>query len=377
MKKVLLLAPMGSVHRRFNNSNIQALQECGYEVHLLANFSNGDGPETHNSAYVDDCKKKGIKIYSLPFHRGSLLKNIRLIRAIKDILKRENFQIVHAHTETGGILLRLCRDVKNNSKFCFTPHGMSFYKGSSIISQIIYKPIEKWICSGMDANLAMNREEMDNLVRWNNQTAKFVHGIGLNIKRMQNIPESCHDAIRESLGIPKHSIMVLSVGELNTNKNHSEVIKAISNLQTADKPFYVICGVGELKEDLKLLARNLGLENNVILAGYRSDIPEIVSSADIFVFPSFHEGLPVSVLEAMAGGLPVVVSAIRGNVDLVKNGHNGFLFDPNNHIEIAEKLNELILSRSLRESMGKLNRQLSEQYSFDVVKNELIQIYQS
>ena len=71
------------------------------------------------------------------------------------------------------------------------------------------------------------------------------------------------------------------------------------------------------------------------------------------------------------------VSAIRGNVDLVKNGHNGFLFDPSNHIEIAEKLNELILSRPLRENMGKLNRQLSEQYSFDVVKNELIQIYQS
>lgn len=376
MKKALLFAPMGSVHRRFNKANIQALQELGYEVHLLANFSDGDGPETHNSEFSHECIIEGIKIHSLPFHRGSLFKNIKLLPLIKKILNKEHFEIVHSHTETGGILLRLCKSVQNDTKFFFTPHGMSFYKGSSIISQCVYKPIERWICNGMNVNIAMNNEELENLKNWDVKSAKFVHGIGLNIDRMRVSSEKSRIIIRNELGIPGDSLMILSVGELNTNKNHSAVIKALSLLKEKDF-YYVICGVGDLKDQLIKLAQSCGLESKVIIAGYRSDIPNVVSAADMFVFPSFHEGLPVSVLEAMAGGLPVIASAIRGNVDLIKDGVNGYLFNPQNNMDISLVIEKLITSASLREKMGCLNKQLAESYSFEVVKNELIDIYRN
>ncbi len=369
------MAPMGSVHRRFNKANIEALKECGYEVHLLANFSVGDGPEVHNADFVKECEGKGIYTHSLPFSRGSLLKNINLISSINSLIQSHGFQIVHTHTETGGILLRLCKNPQNASFFCFTPHGMSFYKGSSLISQLVYRPIEKWICQRMDANLAMNREEMDSLLKWNRKTARFVHGIGLDISRMKVSSESCRNGIRKGLKIPEDALLILSIGELNTNKNHAAVIKALKSVDRAVRPYYLICGVGEEEANLKKLIKESGLEEYVTLAGYRSDIPQIVAASDIFVFPSFHEGLPVSVLEAMAGGLPVMASAIRGNVDLITDDNNGYLFSPENPDEITDKLNRLLTSAEKRKKMGELNAQLAEQYSFDVVKKELVDIY--
>lgn len=374
-KKALLMAPMGSVHRRFNKANIEALKECGYEVHLLANFSVGEGPELHNADYVKECEKNGIHTHSLPFSRGSLFKNINLISGINSLLETNKFQIVHTHTETGGILLRLCKNPQHSAAFCFTPHGMSFYKGSSLISQMVYRPIEKWICNGMDANLAMNQEEMDSLLKWNRRTARFVHGIGLDISRMKVSSEACRNAIKKEFNIPDHALMLLSIGELNTNKNHAAVIKALALIDKTVRPHYVICGVGEEEEYLRKLIIDCKLEDFVVLAGYRADIPQIVASADIFVFPSFHEGLPVSVLEAMAGGLPVITSEIRGNVDLIKEDYNGYLFSPDDSDEIACKLNRLLTDETKRREMGKLNSQLAEKYSFEVVKQELKEIY--
>ena len=104
MKKALLLAPMGSVHRRFNKANIEALKDLSYEVHLLANFSDGDGAESKNSFFAKNCEENGIKIHSIPFSRHSLLKNIKYVKSIKKLFKEEEFDIIHAHTETGGLL---------------------------------------------------------------------------------------------------------------------------------------------------------------------------------------------------------------------------------------------------------------------------------
>jgi len=375
MKKALLLAPMGSVHRRFNKANLDALQSLGVHVHLLANFSDGDGPEQQNSAYANECSNNGITIHSLPFYRGSLIKNIEFIKEIKKLLRRYQFDIVHAHTETGGILLRLCFKEKNNSQFFFTPHGMSFYKGSSMISQLIYKPIEHWICDGMDCNLAMNFEELEYLKKWNRSSANYVHGIGLNIKSFSCPEDNARCVIRKEFNIPADSKVLLSIGELNHNKNHEVVIKAISEICPENRPYYIICGVGNLKNHLLDLCKKYGVYEQVIFAGFRSDIAYIISASDIFVFPSFHEGLPVSVLEAMAGGLPTVLSKIRGNVDLVADGENGFLFEPTDYQTLTKRINTLLEDEGLCEQMGHLNIEISNKFSYEVVISELKLFY--
>lgn len=373
MRKALMLAPMGSVHRRFNKANINALHALGYEVELCANFENGEGPEIHNQKYVNECNKDGIITHSIPFTRHSLTGSLKCLPQLKNLLIKKQYDVVHAHTETGGLLLKLACNDKGNSKFFYTPHGMSFWKGSSLKSQLVYKPLERWICSSMDMNLGMNMEEVDYLKKWNNHSATYVHGIGLNIQRMQN-PLRTQNDVRSEFGLSVDDVFVVSIGELDDNKNHITVIKALATL--GRKGFkYVVCGVGPNKDMLLAEAERTGLKDNVILAGYRSDIPDVLNAADIFVFPSFHEGLPVSALEAMACGLPIICSEIRGNVDIIREGDNGYLFQPSDVETLARKLEYLLDDAEKRKIMGLKNKENVKDFSLESVTEELKRIY--
>ncbi len=375
MKKVLLFSPTGSIHSRFNLANIKAISEMGYELHLLSNFDNGPGPEGKNQAFAQWCAEQGFYIHNMPFVRGASLKNIALVKSLKAFLHDEGFDIVHAHTETGGLLLRLASSVKDSSKFIYTAHGMSFWKGCPLKNRILYKSIEEWICRGMDANLGMNLEEIEFLRGINPKTAFFVHGIGLNLVKFQKKGRA-RSEMRAEFGINEDDKLIVSVGELDDNKNHAMVIEALSHLNI--KGFkYVICGVGPNKDKLEKMAIDTGLNNDVVLSGYRTDIPDILHAADLFVFPSFHEGMPVAALEAMACGLPLICSKIRGNVDIVKDGFNGFLFELNDTTSLAKKMELLIKDEKLAKTMGEDNLKRINNYSIESVTNELTQVYNS
>lgn len=364
---------MGSVHRRFNKANIEALQELGYQVELLANFDNGEGPEEHNQKYNNECTANGIVTHSIPFERHSLSGSLKCMSQVKNLLKEGKYDIVHAHTETGGLILRLATGVKGNSRFFYTPHGMSFWEGSSLKSQLVYRPLERWICSAMDMNLGMNQEEVDVLRKWNSKTAAYVHGIGLNLDRFQQEGRPITD-VRSEFDVSDCDKMIVSVGELDDNKNHATVIKSLSLLEKRNFK-YVICGVGPNREKLLKLAEDADMKEKVILAGYRSDIPNILHAADLFVFPSFHEGLPVSALEAMACGLPVICSKIRGNVDIVKNGVNGFLFEPEDDTTLVLQIKRLINNQELALRFGEKNKLIVRDFSQKAVVEELKNIY--
>ncbi len=373
MKKVLLLSPTGSIHSRFNTANIKAIDELGYELHLLANFGNGLGPERNNEEFAKSCIRQGYYVHSIPFSRGGAFKNIAYVSELKKFLRKEQFDIVHAHTETGGLLLRLASSEKGSSRFIYTAHGMSFWKGCPLKNRLIYKTIEWWICRGMDMNLGMNQEEIDTLRKWNSKTAAHVHGIGLNLEKFQKTGRP-REEVREEFGLKSDDKFIVSVGELDDNKNHITVIKALAQLE--QKNFkYVVCGVGPNKKMLEQYAQERGMGDKVILAGFRSDIPDILHAADLFVFPSFHEGLPVSALEAMASGLPLICSKIRGNVDIVKDGVNGFLFEPEDYLSLAIAMERLIVNQNLAESFGEKNKDIVKAFSQEAVINELKKLY--
>lgn len=375
--KALLLAAMGSVHRQHNKANIKALKEIGAIIYLAANFGTDTPREKNNTQFVAECKRDGINIIDIPFRRGGFITNIFQIPVLNKFLKREKFDIVHVHTETGGFMLRLSCLIQSkcNTKFVYTPHGMSFWKGSSLKSQLVYRPLERWICSAMDINLGMNMEEVENLKRWNKRTAHYVHGVGLNVARMQN-PARSREQMREEFGLTESDKFITSIGELDDNKNHITVIKALATLGRKDFK-YVVCGVGPNKDMLLAEAEHMGLKENVILAGYRSDIPDVLNAADIFVFPSFHEGMPVSALEAMACGLPIICSEIRGNVDIIREGDNGYLFQPSDVETLARKLEYLLDDAEKRKIMGLKNKENVKDFSLESVTEELKRIYKS
>ena len=145
-------------------------------------------------------------------------------------------------------------------------------------------------------------------------------------------------SLRESLGIHKGDIAILSVGELSTRKNHAQVIRALAHLNMPDVYYYIV-GQGS-QEELLNAAREYHVEQRVRLLGFRTDIPELLHVMDLFVLPSLQEGLPVALMEAIASGIPCLASRIRGNVDLKQYGVQYFELDDQKQLE--DQLSDMI-----------------------------------
>lgn len=179
---------------------------------------------------------------------------------------------------------------------------------------------------------------------------------------------------RMEISIPLNAVILISVGELNENKNNQVIIRALGKLNDKNV-HYVLCGVGSKESELKDLAQEMGVAKNVHFLGYRADVKELMNSSDIFVMPSFREGLSRSIMEAMAGGLPCVVSRIRGNVDLVKDGENGYTVVANDVVGFTAKIDELIRDESLRTYMTERNLRRITDFDIKTVKDIIGKIY--
>ena len=175
----------------------------------------------------------------------------------------------------------------------------------------------------------------------------------------------------------KSNILGISVDTNSRSKNVS-LYKAdpevAGKLKVNGK--YLICGEGESKSALTKLIIDSGLQDCVRLLGYRNDIPDICCISDIFVFPSYREGLPIALMEAMATGLPAVASEIRGNVDLIENGVNGYLVNMNNPSDWRSRIQELMSDGGLRKSMHDANKVKMQKYDKLKTKEELRKIYE-
>lgn len=118
-----------------------------------------------------------------------------------------------------------------------------------------------------------------------------------------------------------------------------------------------------MRDQLLEKAEKLGVSNQVRLLGFRKDIPALHKAADIFVFPSLQEGLPVALMEAMASGLPIVASEIRGNEDLIQDSEGGYLVNARDSVQYAAAIRKMIQNPKKREEMEQRNLKIIEDYS--------------
>lgn len=190
---------------------------------------------------------------------------------------------------------------------------------------------------------------------------KYIPGIGVDLDRFKKESPERAATLRNELGIPTNATVFLSVGEVNTNKNHRTVIQALPSFPDA---WYVLCGRGPLIDEHRKLAESLGVSDRVIMTGYRTDVVDFYSMADIFVFPSFREGLPVALMEAMAIELICVASRNRGTDDLLEGSR--LLFAAGNTSELIDKL-KLALSTDCSDEVQRNSKHLK---TFDI-KNTL------
>lgn len=372
MKKMLMTATVPSMIGQFNMNNIDILLTMGYEVHVACNFRDRSiWPKERIKEFVEILKDRGIKYHQIEFSRSP--KKIKCIRKslyqMDLLMKRFQFEFVHCHTPMAGVISRIsCH--KNKIKVIYTAHGFHFYQGAPLINWIIFFPIEKFLSKWTDVIIAINKEDYKCAEKYFSAKRTFyIPGVGVDTEKFQNMDIN-RERKRKEIGILSDDIMIFSVGELNTNKNHKKVIEALSMIKDS-KYHYFIAGEGELGEKLKEEGRRYGI--NLHLLGYRNDIPELLKCADLFVLPSIREGLNVSLMEAVSSGLPSIASNIRGNRELIDHQ---YLFDPNNSKDICDHIIKVISmdTRTREEFINSLLKS-SARLDVDIISKKIKEVY--
>jgi glycosyltransferase involved in cell wall biosynthesis len=177
-----------------------------------------------------------------------------------------------------------------------------------------------------------------------------------SVERKSSLPNDLYFHVR-----PSHFITV--VAALNNQKGHEYLLRALPDItRVFPQAVFIFVGDGHLRQYLQGLAQRLGVTNNVLFTGARSDVARILSATDIFVLPSLFEGMPMSVLEAMAAGKAIVATNVSGTAEAVEQDITGFLVPSKNSQQLAEKIVELLGNEHLRSEFGRRGRERVIQY---------------
>lgn len=371
MNKLLFITNLANKIGNFSIPCIDAAHHIDSKFYMAANWGDENGAiRQYENTY-------GIKIFNLPITRNPFSKsNLTAYKELVEFIKQEKIDYIHCNTPTGGVLGRLAGKKCNVKKVIYQAHGFHFYRGAPKKNRLMYYSVEKWLAHYTDAIITINAEDFEAAKKFrlrNNGKVYYVPGVGIDTEMYRNIKVD-RAALRSSFGIKETDTVCISMGDLVPRKNYAVAIDAIS--KCTDKSIhYLLAGVGPELENLKKLAKEKGVSERIHFLGFRPDIKELLQISDIFLFTTLQEGLPRSMMEAMASGLPCVVSKIRGNVDLIKDGEGGYLVPANDADAFAGKLDELSENRALCESMSKKNLERIKDFDIEKVREKMREIY--
>lgn len=394
-RRVLMIASVASMIDQFNMSNILHMQEMGYEVHVACNFEKGN---TCSAARLSELKKE-LKQMHVIWHQWDCPRKPKVVGCIRAgmqlcrLIKTYHFLWMHCHSPVGAAIARIVA-YRYDIPVAYTAHGFHFYKKAPLKNWILYYPMEKIFAHRTDILITVNREDYQFAVR-HLQAGKVykIPGVGIDTEKYAVSVWSGEDR-RNALkkyGIPENAVVLLSVGELSRRKNHEIVIRALAKIDRQDV-YYLICGQGVLKKRLQMMADRLGVGDRLRMPGYKKELKIFYQSADIFVLPSLQEGLPVALMEAMACGLPCVVSDIRGSRELIsgrmeKDGSikgaarqvclapGGARFSLRHPQQLQEVLKVLVNDKESRLRCGTHNKKKMKAYSQENVAVLMRKIY--
>ena len=380
MKKMLMVATVPSMIGQFNMNNIKLLIELGYDVDVACNFEDHSVWSKEKIEQLkDDLDALNVNTYHIDFERSmfKIGNHIKSYKQMKKLMNEKEYTLIHTHTPISSLITRIAfknSHIFNKCRMIYTAHGFHFFKGNNPLKNFLFRNIERYGAKYTDTLITINKEDYAAAKKFKlrkNGTVEYVPGVGIDIDKINAIQGNKEELCKE-LNIPVDSILLLSVGELSKRKNHEVILYSLSQL--SENIHYIICGQGQLENYLLDLARKLEVTSRFHLLGYRTNIPQIMKSCDIFVFPSLQEGLPVALMEAMACGLPCIASDIRGNNDLIKNNINGYLSNSNNQNIWIKNISQII--KNSDNQKDKNNMKIIRKISITNIQNIMHRLYE-
>ena len=375
MKRVLFVTTISGFLPQFEKNDVKLLKQRGCQIHYASNFT--------NPIYTFDeteLEKEKVILHQIDIEKSpaKIAKNTKAIKQLIKVIDENDIDIVHCHNPMGGVAARIAAKMsKRHPKVIYTAHGFHFYKGASIVNWALFYTAERFLARYTDIIVTINREDYIRAEKFRlkkNGEVYLIHSVGVDKEKFAPRPEM-RETKRAELGIPADAFHIVTAAELNENKNQKVVIEAVTALVDKYDIYYTICGKGPNEDKLRELIKSQGLEDRVRLLGYRTDMNEILQTADVFAFPSIREGLGVAAIEALMCNIPLIAADNRGTREYASDGNNGIVCRYDSPEEFAEAIEILYKDEAYRKRMADRCRESVRKFSIEEVEKTMTKVY--
>lgn len=301
----------------------------------------------------------GVRVIPLRFLKRPIspIADMLAILEISRVLQRERPKVLHLHSSKAGLLGRLAGKLTGVPQILFTAHGFSFHAQLHPIAMRVFAFLERTLAPLADVIVPVSDYDRQRALQFRVCEPERLHCVpnGISPSRFEG-----HDraGMRAALGMPEETVLVGMVARFAHPKDHEGLLEAMRPLLSdSDAVRLVLIGGGPEMPRIRRLAETLGVAGQVVFLGDRDDIPQLLAALDLFVLTSKFEGLPISVLEAMAAGLPVIASEVGGVPELVTHGETGMCVPAEDVEALREALCSLIADPAARERLGRKGRE--------------------
>jgi len=357
------------------------LRERGYDTTLVAgSLARGED----SMAFVADARDVQIvRIDELGREISPLRDFVATLRLAR-LIRRERPDILHTHTAKAGTVGRVAALFAGRHRppiIVHTFHGHVLRGYFGVLRSRLFLLLERWLAKRTTALIAVSPQVRDDLVALGVAPAGRFAVIRLGIELAERVDRQ-RDGRAESrryLGIAPDRFAVGWIGRMTAVKRTDDVLVAFKLLRE-DGVDAVLCMVGDGPDrpGLEQRAQELGVVRDTLFLGYQEDVAPYYAAFDALVLPSSNEGTPVSAIEALAAGRPVVATRVGGVPDVVQEGEDGFLVEPGATGDLAARLAELARDPKLRERMGRAGRErVLPRYAVERLVDDVDRLYRS
>ncbi|TDL93391.1 glycosyltransferase family 1 protein [Macrococcus brunensis] len=373
--KILQITAIDMTMNNFLRPLNIASKKAGWEVHCACS----EGP------FTDDIKKDNFKFHHVNIDRKiKPISNIKSIIQIIRLIRRIKPDIVHVHTPVASVLGRVAAKIAGAPTIIYTAHGFYFHEGMNKKQYKLFFNIEKYIgrfCT--DYILTQSQEDYqiakDNKflkTKYNKNYVCISNGIDLDQKYNIELKNpALHQKIRKELNIPENHLIVTFIGRLVKEKGIIDLLNAFHHLSDKNVTFIILGGLPQGERDVETYHKLevYRSKENFKFMGHVSNADEYLFISDIFSLPSYREGMPRSIIEAMAMKNAILATNIRGSREEVLHGETGYLFQVNDSKKMAQYIDELNNNREMLENMKEAGLQRAQGLydENDVVKKQL------
>jgi glycosyltransferase involved in cell wall biosynthesis len=357
------------------------LRDLGYDTTLVAGtLARGED----SMAFVaDDRDVDVVRIDELGREISPLRDLVATVKLAR-LIRKERPRILHTHTAKAGTVGRVAALLAGSRRppiivHTFHGHVLRGYFGP--LRSLFFRLLERWLARHTTALVAVSPQVRDDLVALGVAPRERFAVIRLGIELEERVAAEQDGRLesRRYLGLPPDRFTIGWVGRMTSVKRTDDILRAFRRLRdNGVEATLCLVGDGPDRGDLERRAHDLGVVRDTLFLGYQEDVAPFYAAFDALVLPSRNEGTPVSAIEALAAGRPVVATRVGGVPDVVRDSEDGFLVDAGATDDLGDRLDQLARDPELRARMGERGRErVLPRYAVDRLVRDVDQLYKS